>query len=162
MARQSNEYLARYDELKTESCNFCGSDNGLMPMYHPKSLLPEERGVKIRCCTACYGSYKAKGLDNMPLAFVTKALVNRTRHQSKNTQTFSRFNLGLTKYLDDCNKITCAEDENGIRYDPEDVQLYEDSISLFITMTPNQIEKWCKDNLTDQKFINKVVSSFSS
>lgn len=162
MARQSNEYLARYDELKTESCNFCGSDMNLMPMYHPKSLLPEERGYKIKCCKACYGSYKAKGLDNMPLDFVTKALVNRSRHQSNNAQTFGRFNLGLTKFLDDNDIITCAEDEYGLKYDPMDVQLYEDSISLFITMTPTQIKEWCQNNLSDQRFINKVVSSFSS
>lgn len=162
MARKSKDCLALYDEVKTDSCNFCGSDKGLKPLYHPKSLLPQERGVKLKCCTACYGSYKAKGLDNGPLAYVTQRLVNRNRNSSKNLNVSSRFKLGLTKCLDDLDRIVCAEDHEGVRYDPADVQLYEDSIPLFITMTPNQIEQWCKDNLTDQWFINKVLTTISS
>lgn len=159
MGRYSKDHVARYDEVKSETCYFCGGDKSLRFMYHPRDLLPDERGAKIKCCTSCYGYYKAKHLENKPLALITKTLSNRNRYKSK---IYDRFHLSLNKYFDESDNIVCVEDDNGTRYDVYDFILYENSIQLLSTMSQVQIKQWCKDNLKDQQLINKIISTINN
>jgi hypothetical protein len=165
MGRYSKDHVARYDEVKSETCYFCGGDKSLRPIYHPRDLFPDERGVKIKCCISCYGHYKFKNLENRPLAFVINTLSSRNRYNSQKSNESKirdRLNLGLTKYFDDSDNLSCVEDDNGVRYDIHDFMLYESSIQVLSTMSQAQIGWWCKENLKDQQLINKIISTINN
>jgi hypothetical protein len=164
MGRYSKNHVARYDEVKSTTCHFCGSDKDLKFIYHPRDLFPDERGLKIKCCISCYGYYKSKNLENRPLAFVTETLSNRNRYKSQKSNESKiqdRLDLGLTKYFDEFDNVVCIEDDNGVRYDIHDFMLYESSIQVLSTMSQAQIKQWCEDNLKDQQLINKVITTIS-
>lgn len=162
MPRLSNEAVKRYIPLASDGCVFCGDPGKTQNVYHPKTLRTDEIGVHVKCCVACYGSYKGKNLEYRDFEFVKQVLSSRQRRTyGLDPNIRARASLGLTIYYGPDGEVACAEDFEGFRYDPKDVELYLKIKPWIIRSTKEQIEDFCKKNFTDQRFIIKVVSSFS-
>lgn len=161
MSRISAEMMSRYAIVKSDGCIICEAESKRL-VHHPKNLLENESGIRIEMCVACYGSYKALKLDNLRWDYVFQKLSSRRRNAPPGVRFDTRWHQNLEVFLGESNQVVSAENVlTNERYDAKDVQLYFDNRALLIRQPKEVVEKWCKDNLTDQRFIIKVVSSFS-
>lgn len=152
----------RYDEVPGTKCYFCGSNALLKRLYHPKQLKDQERGTKFVVCRPCYVYYKAMGLDVCSINVVHEKLTSRRR----NNMTNLYMGLGLDQleiyYDNDRNFCSVEDKETHERYDPADVQKYFEHRAWLLRQSNETLRTWCQENLKDQRFIIKVVSSFNN
>lgn len=164
MGRIANSQKNRYDPIESKGCIVCGYENTRRNVYHPRSLFQDqERGNVIKLCDPCYGSYQAWGLQNIKLDLVLEKLRSRRRNQCSDNYIKQRWNLGLMTSRDLDDNLVYAEDaETHIPYDIEDVKKYFDNRGWLIRESLETLRTWCQENLKDQRFIIKVVSSFNN
>lgn len=166
MPRLSLEQYAKYDELESDGCFVCSDSRKLCNVYHPRVLSDGARGVKIHMCSPCYGSYKRLGFEQLPLASMVKLLNGRPRRNrimDNKSEAQDFLNLGLEIVFDAVSgDVFYAEDAEGYTYHADDVSKFLRLRSELIVMSKEDLQKACQKNFTDPKFINKVVSSFSS
>lgn len=166
MPKLSIEQSAKYDYLESDVCFVCSDQRKLCNVYHPRILADGARGYKIHMCSPCYVSYKRLGLEQIPFASMVKLLNGRPRRSrgpNKNSEAQDFLNLGLIITFDAVSgNVFYAEDAEGTTYHADDVTKFLEIQSKLILMTNEDLEKACKTNFLDQRFINKVVSSFSS
>lgn len=166
MPKLSIEQSAKYDYLESDVCFVCSDQRKLCNVYHPRILADGARGYKIHMCSPCYVSYKRLGLEQLPFASMVKLLngrPRRSRGQNKNSEAQDFLNLGLNIIFDAVSgDVFYAEDAEGTTYHAIDVTKFLRLRSELIVMSKEDLQKACQKNFTDPKFINKVVSSFSS
>jgi hypothetical protein len=116
-------------------------------------------------CSPCYGSYKRLGFEQLPLASMVKLLNGRPRRNrimDNKSEAQDFLNLGLEIVFDaESGDVFYAEDAEGNTYHAIDVSKFLRLRSELIVMSREDLLKACNKNFTDQRFINKVVSSFS-
>lgn len=165
MPKLSNEKAAMYDALESDVCFVCGDTRKLSNVYHPRILAPGVRGYKIQMCSPCYVSYKRLGFEQIPLASMVKLLKGRPRRSrgsNKISEAQDFMNIGLDiVYAAGSFEVLYAEDPDGYMYHRDDVSRFLELRSELILMNKEDLLKACKKNFLDQRFIIKVVSSFS-
>lgn len=169
MARRSLADIDRYDSIESDGCGFCNTPGTLVNIYHPNVLPEGHRGVHVKSCKSCYSTYKTRHLDSRPFEAVKRYLTSRQRrfYRPRNCDTpyevlQERFYQGLDIYFGPEGEVVAAMDQDGMHYDISDVEKFMKCRAGLMSMSKDLVEDFCKKNFTDQRFINKVVSSFSS
>lgn len=148
----------------SDKCYVCGSTLKLQNLFHPSKILREgDKGSVITCCRPCYVYYRTKNLNWKNLDTVLEVLRSRKRYGSSEDRAITSFNLGLT-FIRDAETdelLWIEEDEEIMDYSLEDAKKFLEHRAWLVRQSLEDVEQWAKDNLTDQRFIIKVVSSFS-
>lgn len=161
---KSTELYDRPIDDTGRDCYICGSCNSLLNLYHPTKVREGERGIVITSCRSCYGSYKSLNNPYGDFVKIMSRLKSRKRYGSVALHRDVRWHQDLDMYFDPgTNMLTSVKDSvTGEDRLVEDVLKFTRVRNWLIGQPAEKVEKWCNDNLTDQRFINKVVSSFSS
>lgn len=169
MARRSLADTKRYDSIESDGCVFCTAPGDLVNIYHPNHLPEGHRGVHVKSCKSCYSTYKTRHLDSRPFEIVKNYLVTRQRrfYRPRNCNTpyevlQERYYQGLDVFFGPSGEVVAVMDQSGMSYDLKDVEKFISCRAGLMNMSKEQVEDFCKKNFTDQRFIIKVVSSFSS
>ena len=166
MPRLSSEAAAKYDHIPTKGCHVCSSISN-SNVYHPRTLAEGVRGVRIQMCQSCYVSYKRLKLEDKPLVIMLKILKERPRRVrglNASSKTDGYPDIGVDVFRDlETGEIIFVEDTKSNHQIPvSDMYKFEEIKSELILLRNEDLQKACQKNFTDQRFINKVVSSFSS
>lgn len=173
MTRMSNEALKFYRPLDEPyiGCKVCSAVHVNRPIYHPPVLAPGEFGHKIIVCGSCYSYYRLVQPSNeMPLEKLLEVLSTRKRRSKsihkikRNSLEFKRkWYIGLVRILGSDGTVESAyDDDTQQQFDPKEVNKFDQARPDLMEMNLDEIKEWCQNNLTDQRLINKIVSSFSS
>ena len=161
---KSTELYDRPIDDQQRSCYVCESPNTLMNIYHPTKVREGERGVVITSCRSCYGSYKSLNNPYGDFIKILLKLKSRRRYGSAIMMQDVKWHQDLDMYFDTTtNELSSVKDNvTGEDRLVEDVLNFTRVRGWLFKQPKDTVEKWCNDNLTDQRFIIKVVSSFSS
>ena len=173
MARLSNSKLESYKPLSEPyiGCRICGDLNKCKSLYHPPILAPGQEGLKLTVCQSCYSYYRLmKPSHTLTFERLFEFLSSRprrvrTHHKiPKNSAEFKRkWGLGGLEWsCDDDGTIIGAWDDVVKDYNPKDVSKFVGVRHILMEMTYEDLVQYAQKNFTDQRFIIKVVSSFSS
>ena len=163
MPKSTEMYDRPIDDIR-EDCYICGSSSTLLNLYHPTKVREGERGIVITACRSCYGSYKSLNNPYGDFVKIISKLKSRKRYGSVALHRDVRWHQDLDMYFDPATSELSAVKDSVTGEDRivEDVLNFTRVRGWLFKQPKDTVEKWCKDNLTDQRFINKVVSSFSS
>lgn len=163
MPKTDRDYDRPTDDNKVD-CYVCRRLPSVCNIYHPIKVKDQERGTIISSCRACYISYKALKDPFGNLKLIIEKLRSRNRYTSSKIKGNKRWHMDLQlNYMEYGNEIVYAEDTlTGERYDLEDVQKFVDKRDWLFEQPLNIVDSWCQEHLTDQRFINKIVTTFSS
>lgn len=163
MPKSTTMYDRPADDTQTV-CYICDTPDPLINLYHPTQVKDGERGVVITSCRSCYGAYKSLNDPFGSFEKIKLRLESRKRYGSAAMRQDVRWHQNLDMYFDPAtNELTAVEDSvTGEDRIVKDVINFVKARNWLVRQPKDTVEKWCNDNFTDQRFINKVVSSFSS
>lgn len=172
MTRRTSQYIARYKPLVELyiGCKFCGSQQKLKPLYHPRELSPGEVGVSLKSCVSCYSSYRLLELFQVTFHDVFNRLTDRQRRyrgvrrvNTSNPEFQRKWNLADIQYsIGDKGEVLGAWDDEVSNYHVNDLEKFFKIRHELIDLNVEQLKARCNEEFHDQRFINKVVYIFSS
>lgn len=163
MPKSSKFYDHPQDDNLTD-CYICKKSPSSLNLYHPVKVREGERGIKVSSCKACYVYYKTLNSPYGDFTKILEKLRSRRRNRSTAMRGDPRWHMDLQlNYLEFSDEIVYAANSlTGEVYDLEDVQKFVDKRDWLFEQPLNIVDSWCQEHLTDQRFINKIVTTFSS